>query len=92
VSARRFLVGDFSEKYDDSVHLECRPIEWLKLASVNKIKHLAHDRMVSFSGRISALTQGCVHRVHRTQTQQQSQLYARQIVRLDMVPILGRII
>jgi hypothetical protein len=23
--------------------------------------------MVSFSGRISALTQGCVHRVHRTQ-------------------------
>ena len=28
--------------------------------------------MVSFSGRISALTQGCVHRVHRTQTQQHS--------------------
>ena len=51
---------------------ECRPIEWLKLASVNKIKDLAHDRMVSFSGRISALTQGCVHRVHRTQTQQHS--------------------
>jgi len=32
--------------------------------------------MVSFSGRISALTQGCVHRVHRTQTQVSPQLYA----------------
>ena len=55
--------------------LVCRPIEWLKLASVNEIRILAHDKW-SVSQGVFLVDSGVCPRTPQTQTQQQSQLYA----------------